>query len=96
MSTEATISDWIASVARRPVRSVERVGYGASRATFVAEIDGAVARANETLARIESVRKHTILPVHWTPGGAELTNTQKLRRKVIAERFATEIDALFA
>jgi len=57
-----------------------------------AEIDA----ANEELARVEQVRRFTILPGDWAPGGDELTPTMKLKRKPIAEKYADEIEALYA
>ena len=52
--------------------------------------------ANAKLARVEQIKKFTILPTPWMPGGDELTPTMKLKRKVIAEKYATEIDALYS
>jgi len=42
------------------------------------------------------VKKFTILPDEWAPGGDELTPTMKLKRKPIAEKYAAEIEALYA
>ena len=56
----------------------------------------AVAAANARLSRVEQVKRYTILPVDWEPGGDELTPTMKLRRRPIAEKYAAEIDALYA
>jgi long-subunit acyl-CoA synthetase (AMP-forming) len=64
------------------------------------EIQAAIAeaarRANEQLARVEQVKAYTILPVDWEPAGDELTPTMKLKRRVIAEKYAAEIDALYS
>jgi long-chain acyl-CoA synthetase len=51
--------------------------------------------ANAKLARVEQIKRHTILPVGWAPEGDELTPTQKLRRKAIAAKYSTEIDAMY-
>jgi long-chain acyl-CoA synthetase len=61
-----------------------------------AEVDRAVAAANETLARVEQIKKHTVLSGFWTPGSDEVTMTMKLRRKNIARSYAAEIAALYA
>ena len=53
-------------------------------------------RGNAELARVEQVKKFTILPGDWVPGGDELTPTMKLKRKPIAEKYAAEIDAMYA
>jgi long-subunit acyl-CoA synthetase (AMP-forming) len=57
-----------------------------------AEID----KANESLARVEQIKKFKILPTDWEPGGEELTPTMKLKRKPIAEKYKDEIEALYA
>jgi long-chain acyl-CoA synthetase len=75
---------------------------GASPAELVAhpEIRAAVLAAvkegNERLARVEQVKRIRLLPSAWEPGGDELTPTMKLRRKPIGEKYAHEIDSLFA
>jgi long-chain acyl-CoA synthetase len=63
--------------------------------TVRAEIDRAVASANEHLARAEQVRRFTIVPTEWTPESGELTPTLKMRRRVIVERHAREIEAMY-
>jgi long-subunit acyl-CoA synthetase (AMP-forming) len=60
-----------------------------------AEVARAVAAGNEELSRVEQVRGWTVVNVEWQPGGAEVTNTMKLRRKAIDEKYAAEIDALY-
>ncbi len=60
-----------------------------------ATVAAAVESANARLSRVEQIKRHTILPHVWEPGGVELTPTMKLRRKPIAERYAAEIEALY-
>ncbi len=60
------------------------------------EIAKAVEEANARMARIEQIKRYKILPTDWEPGGDELTPTSKLKRKPIAEKYAAEIDALYA
>ncbi len=52
--------------------------------------------ANEQLARVEQIKKFKLLPEEWQPGGDELTPTMKLKRKPIAEKYAEEIEELYA
>jgi long-subunit acyl-CoA synthetase (AMP-forming) len=61
-----------------------------------AAIQSAVDTANEKLARVEQIKKFTILPTDWVPGGDELTPTMKLKRKPIAEKYGAEIDAMYS
>ena len=60
------------------------------------EVARGVAEANTHLSRVEQVKRFAVLPVDWEPGGDELTPTMKLKRKPIAERYATEIESLYA
>lgn len=68
----------------------------ASNPLVRAEIDRAVKAANEKLSRVEQVKKFTLLPAIWEPGGDEFTPTMKLRRKPIDSKYAREIEALYA
>jgi long-chain acyl-CoA synthetase len=61
-----------------------------------AEVQRGVEAANESLARVEQIKKFTVLPDEWQPGGDELTPTMKLKRKPIHEKYAEEIEALYA
>ena len=54
-----------------------------------------VDRANATLSRVEQIKKFTVLRQDWRPGH-ELTPTMKLRRRVVDELYAAEIEQLFA
>ncbi|MEV4418382.1 long-chain fatty acid--CoA ligase [Patulibacter sp. NPDC049589] len=61
----------------------------------VAAVDAAVARGNRKLSRVEQIKRFQIVPEKWAPGGDELTPTMKLKRRVIHDRYAPEIDALY-
>jgi long-chain acyl-CoA synthetase len=58
-------------------------------------LEGAVQCANARLARVEQIKAYRVLPALWAPGGDELTPTMKLRRKVISQKYAAEIDGLY-
>src|SRR6202044_3534107 len=51
--------------------------------------------ANQHLARVEQIKKFTIIPGDWLPGGDELTPTMKLKRRPILEKYAAEIEAMY-
>jgi long-chain acyl-CoA synthetase len=61
-----------------------------------AEIESAVDRANARLANAEQVKKFRILPTEWTAESEELTPTLKLKRNVVQEKYAEEIEGLYA
>jgi long-subunit acyl-CoA synthetase (AMP-forming) len=59
-------------------------------------IQAAVDEANAKMARVEQIKKFTILETEWEPGGDELTPTMKLKRKPIAEKYNDQIEALYS
>jgi long-subunit acyl-CoA synthetase (AMP-forming) len=56
----------------------------------------AIERANARLSRVEQIKRFRILPGDWPPGGDELTPTHKLKRKPISEKYAREIEEIYA
>jgi long-subunit acyl-CoA synthetase (AMP-forming) len=61
-----------------------------------AEVAAQIARANERLARVEQIKKFTLIDGEWAPGGDELTPTMKLRRRPISAKYVAEIEALYS
>src|SRR5256886_1311022 len=61
-----------------------------------AAVQQGVDEANAKLAKVEQIKKFTIMDSDWLPGGEELTPTMKLRRKPIAARYADVIEGLYA
>jgi long-chain acyl-CoA synthetase len=59
-------------------------------------IAGAVDEANSHLSRVEQIKKFEILETEWQPGGDELTPTMKLKRRPIEQKYAAQIEALYA
>jgi long-chain acyl-CoA synthetase len=60
-----------------------------------AAVQKGVDDANATLARVEQIKKFTLVEGDWLPGGEELTPTMKLKRKPIASKYAGQIDAMY-
>jgi long-chain acyl-CoA synthetase len=72
------------------------VGDLAGDPDLLAEVDAAVKQANLAVSHAESIRKFRILPVDFTEDTGELTPTMKVKRKVVAEKFADDIEAIYA
>jgi len=68
----------------------------AARPEVVAAVQAGIDRANERLARVEQIKRLHIVAGDWLPGGDELTPTMKLKRRPIAEKYAAQIEALYA
>ena len=60
------------------------------------EIARAVDEANQTVARVEQVKKWVIVPDEWTPDSGEVTPSLKLKRRVVLDRYAEQIDSMYA
>jgi long-subunit acyl-CoA synthetase (AMP-forming) len=64
-------------------------------AGVIERIAAGIAAGNARLSRVEQVKRFRLLPAFWEPGGDEVTLTMKLKRRVIAEKYATEIAELY-
>jgi long-chain acyl-CoA synthetase len=63
---------------------------------LITEVEDAVNDVMEQFSNPERVKRILILPDEWTVDSALLTPTLKLRRKQILERYASEIENLYA
>lgn len=59
------------------------------------EISRAVEEANKRFSNVEQIKKFKILGAEWTAESDELTPTLKLKRRVIDEKYAGEIDEMY-
>jgi long-chain acyl-CoA synthetase len=59
-------------------------------------VDEQVELVNADLAKVEQIKRTRILPVQFSQETGELTPTLKLKRRVIAERYGEDIEALYA
>jgi long-chain acyl-CoA synthetase len=71
-------------------------GAAAEDEAIVEEVAAAVKAGNERLSRVEQVKRYTVIPGEWPPGGDELTPTLKLKRRPIERKYAAEIEAMYA
>jgi len=73
----------------------ESIGQFAAEPRVVAEIQAAVDGANQHVSQVERIKRFTILPTEWTVDSEELTPTLKLKRRVIKDKYAEEIESLY-
>lgn len=64
-------------------------------ADIIALIDGEVKKVNETLSRVENIRKFTLIPKRLYEEDGEVTPTMKIKRKKVHEAYAGLIEAMY-
>ncbi|MGD9526817.1 MAG: long-chain fatty acid--CoA ligase [Pseudonocardia sp.] len=60
-----------------------------------AEIGAAVHEANKAVSRAEQIREFRILPADFSEAGGEMTPTMKVKRNIVAEKYAGEIESIY-
>jgi long-chain acyl-CoA synthetase len=72
------------------------VDEAATNAAVLAEVQRAIDAANENVSRAESIRKFTILPTELTEASGHLTPKLSIKRNVILDDFADQIEAMYS
>ncbi len=62
---------------------------------ILARVTALVDARNETLPPHQRIRRFAVVPTEFTEAGGELTPTQKVRRRVVAERYRAILDDLY-
>ncbi len=86
------LEPWLRNNELNPAMSV---ADAARHPAILAEIQGAIDRANALVSRAESIRKFVILPTEFTEASGHLTPKMSIKRHVIIADFASEIDAIY-
>ena len=68
----------------------------ASNEQVRAEIQAHLDRINQKFARVEQVKKFAILPRDLSQEGGELTPTMKVKRNVVADKYAAQVEEMYA
>lgn len=61
-----------------------------------AELQNALDTANQEVSRVEQVKKFVIVPDAWTPDSGEITPSLKLKRRVVLEKYASDINSMYS
>lgn len=59
-------------------------------------VEREIERINESLARYETIKRFTLLPGSFSVDGGELTPTLKIKRRAVEQKYAREIESLYA
>jgi len=76
-------------------RKLVPTGDLTTAAEIRAAIQATIDEANKTLARVEQIKKFVILARPFGIDTGELTPTMKIKRKVVAQKYAREIDSMY-
>ena len=86
----------VAQVAADETDSPARDSAAASKCEkFNAYMQSKVDEINKTLARVQTIKKFVILPQEFSIEGNELTPTMKLKRRIVNEKYANEIESMY-
>lgn len=86
---------WLGWCAARGIE-VSTPAEAAAHPQVHAEAARAVAAGNARLARVEQIKRWILLDHVWDSATGELTPTLKLKRPVIAQRYAAQVDELYS
>ena len=64
--------------------------------TMIQHLDQALTAANRAVSHTESIKKYHVLPDQFTEETGELTASLKVKRNVVHQKYASQIEALYA
>ncbi len=88
-----SLGPWLA---RHPRPAGTAIADLTSDPDLIAEIQAVIDDANKAVSRAESIRRFRLLATDFTEQDGYLTPSLKVRRNVVAQDFAADIDALYA
>jgi long-chain acyl-CoA synthetase len=88
-----TLSQWLAEHGYAETTRIDDI---TENPEFLAELQSAVDEANKAVSQAESIKRFAVLPQDFTVDTGLLTPTLKVKRAVVTERYAAEIDRLYA
>ena len=89
--TALIIPDWAAVTRRVPGRPEDLIHDD----RVIALIDKAVDAVNKRVGSWEAIKYFTLLPRTFTEEAGEITSTLKIKRKVVAQKYADQIESMY-
>jgi long-chain acyl-CoA synthetase len=89
--TALIVPDWAAVTKRIPGRPEDLI----KDERVIALIDRAVDGVNKRVGSWEAIKYFTLLPRAFTEEAGEITPTLKIKRKVVAQRYAEQIESMY-
>ena len=87
------LPQWLADHGQPEGSSIEHLRENPE---MLAELQSAVDDANKAVSQAEGIKRFAVLPEDFTVDSDSLTPTLKVKRAVVTERYAEEIDRLYA
>ncbi|WP_298805563.1 long-chain fatty acid--CoA ligase [uncultured Pseudokineococcus sp.] len=88
---QEALDAWLAQAGRPAAPAADLV----EDPDLLAELRRAVDAANESVSSAEGIRRLRVLPVDLTEEGGQLTPSMKVKRGVVLEEFADEVEAMY-
>jgi long-chain acyl-CoA synthetase len=60
------------------------------------EMQAAMDSANQEVARVEQVKKFTVVGDIWSPDTGEITPSLKLKRNVVLDKYRSDIEEMYS
>jgi long-chain acyl-CoA synthetase len=87
------LPQWLAEHGHTEAATIERIHENPD---LLAELQSAVDDANKAVSQAEAIKRFAVLPEDFTVDAGLLTPTLKVKRGVVTQRYAAEIDRLYA
>ncbi|HET8987542.1 MAG TPA: long-chain fatty acid--CoA ligase, partial [Humibacillus sp.] len=87
------LPQWLAEHGHPEGEPIERIHENPD---LLAELQKAVDDANKAVSQAEAIKQFAVLPDDFTVDTGLLTPTLKVKRAVVTQRYAAEIDQLYA
>ena len=87
--------DRIATIAAQAGSAATTSSEAAKCASVHAFVMEQVSTVNQRLARVQTIKKVTILPQEFSIEGGEMTPTMKIKRNIVNEKYADQIETMY-